>query len=210
MEQRRILIQLLDTISRKMIEVEPELTELDSKIGDGDCGIGIKTGFSEVLEKIPQWQEDSISDILKKTGMTLVSSIGGTSGAILGTGFMRMAMQAKDKIYLTMKDCADLLCAALKGMSERGENTQIGDKTMIDALTPAVEVFRRAAKTQLNLKQGLREAAVAAKKGSDSTIDMIAKKGRASYLGERSRGNRDAGSMAIYYMFEAARDFFGA
>ena len=206
MQQNQILLGLVKAIGEKMVAVEPELTELDSQIGDGDCGLGIKTGFAAVVEKLPQWETENSSGILKNVGMTLVSSIGGTSGAILGTGFLRMAMTLKDCNDVGIEDCAHVLRAALRGMCERGENTQVGDKTMIDALEPAVVAFE--GNTGMGCIRALEEAAAAAKKGSDSTIDLVARKGRASYLGERSRGHRDAGSMAICYMFEAARDYF--
>lgn len=208
MTQKEMLLKLLEAISKKMVEVEPELTELDSKVGDGDCGLGIKTGFKAVLENLPELSGMSMGMMLKKTGMLLVSNIGGTSGAILGTAFMRMGAKIGDRESLTCVEAGEVLASGMQGMIERGENTQVGDKTMIDAVFPAVEAFNEKAVAGEDIKTIMTAAAAAAKKGSDSTIELIAKKGRASYLGERSIGYRDAGSMAIYYMFEAASELF--
>ncbi len=207
-EQKQILLGLLDSICRKLIAEEEILTDLDAAIGDGDCGASIKKGFQGVLDVLPSLADASMGIILKKCGMALTSSIGGVSGAIYATAFMRAGKCVGDKDQLTGTDIYEALKIALEGVKERGEGTKVGDKTMVDALEPAIEAFGDAINNGDNIGQGLQIAIDAARKGSDSTIDLVAKKGRASYLGERSKGHRDAGSMVICFMFETANKFY--
>jgi len=205
--QKEILFEMLSVLSEKMIVSEKLLTDLDSAIGDGDCGLGIRTGFQKVQQVLPTLQLQSMGGILKKVGSTLVGSIGGTSGAILGTGFMRLGKSLGDKEDIGLKDMHEALESALEGMKMRGEDTKVGDKTLIDALEPAVEAFGNAISFGEDGLTALGKAVSAAKAGSDSTIPLIARKGRASYLGERSIGHRDAGSMAIFLMFESIHNY---
>ncbi|MDR3225103.1 MAG: dihydroxyacetone kinase subunit L [Clostridiales Family XIII bacterium] len=199
------LVDFLRAISNAMIAAEHELTELDSALGDGDCGQGMKTGFTAVLEALQDGDGLSPNDVLKKTAMALISAVGGTSGAIYGTAFMKMAAAAKEP-PADLVGVADILEAGLNGAKMRGEDTKIGDKTLVDALEPAVYAFKEKAVAGASLQEALDAALDAAQKGSDSTIDLIAKKGRASYLGERSIGHRDAGSYGIVVIAQAARD----
>ncbi|MDO8686164.1 MAG: dihydroxyacetone kinase subunit DhaL [Clostridiales bacterium] len=205
--QKEFFFELLEKICNRLIESEKLLTELDSAIGDGDCGIGIKSGFQEVLFKLCEWKEKSIGDILKQTGLTLSSTIGGTSGAIFGTGFMRIGGSLSNKVNITFSDIQVGLDAALDGMKMRGEGTQVGDKTLIDALEPAVREFGKALSEGKSAENIVNMALSAARTGSDSTINLIAKRGRASYLGERSIGHRDAGSMVICLIIEAVYEY---
>jgi len=198
---------LLCAIADRIIESEPVLTELDSAIGDGDCGIGMKQGFSAVKNEIKDMQDAGAADLLKKTAMTLISTIGGTSGAIYGTAFMRMAGAAGKMDEIGMADICTILVAGLEGAKQRGEDTKIGDKTLIDAYEPAVYAFNEKIEAGLSLAEAAGAAAIAAEEGSDSTIELIARKGRASYLGERSKGHRDAGSYGIVVIAQAARDY---
>lgn len=207
-EQKKLLLGLLEAVSHKLIAAEKTLTELDSAIGDGDCGASIKKGFESVVEKLPSLEEQSMGTILKQAGLTISSNIGGVSGAIYATGFMRAGKSIGDKEQVTLQDIHEALQAALAGIKERGEGTQVGDKTMVDALEPAINAFGDAASEGSGVSVILEKALAAARKGSDSTISLQAKRGRASYLGERSIGHRDAGSMVICLMFEAAYDFF--
>ena len=197
------LIEVLRVIATAMIDAEPELTEYDSTLGDGDCGIGMRTGFTAVLHSIDECTSASPTELLNKTAKALISSVGGTSGAIYGTAFMRMAKAADSVEEFNLVKIAEILEAGLNGAKMRGENTQVGDKTLIDALEPAVYAFKVTAEAGADLKAACQAAAAAAKAGSDATIDMIAKKGRASYLGERSIGHRDAGSYGIYVIADA-------
>ncbi len=207
--QTETLLDLLEAISRKIIASEALLTELDSAIGDGDCGAGMKLGFETVLARLPGLRDKSMGIILKQTGMALTSSIGGSSGALYGTAFLRMGGKVGEQNPVTALLAAQALRAALEGIKQRGEGTVTGDKTMVDALEPAVEAVEKGAAEGFGPHALARAALAAARAGSDRTIAMIARKGRASYLGERSIGHRDAGSMAIVLMFEAASEFFG-
>jgi len=206
--QKKILLELLEVICKKMVESEKILTELDSCIGDGDCGSGLKLGFQTVKEKLPTFTDQTMGNILKKVGMTLVATIGGTSGAIFGTGFMRLGKVIGDKETVTTNDVIAALKDALEGMKIRGEGTKVGDKTLIDALEPAVEELSKYLIEDSDIVEAVEKATEAAEKGSDSTINLIARKGRASYLGERSIGHRDAGSMAIYLIFDVVNNYF--
>ena len=199
---------LLNAIADRIIANEAALTELDSAIGDGDCGVGMKQGFSAVKKEIEDMQGAAPVDLLKKTAMTLISTIGGTSGAIYGTAFMRMAGAAGKIETIELKTVSEILIAGLEGAKQRGEDTKIGDKTLVDAYEPAVYAFKEKIDAGLPLSDALSAAVVAAEKGSDSTIELIAKKGRASYLGERSIGHRDAGSFGIVLIAQAARDYY--
>lgn len=201
------LIDALRAAAKAMIAAEPELTELDSELGDGDCGMGLKTGFTAVLAALDGKDEASADEIMKLTASSLISSIGGTSGAIYGTAFMRMAKALKASPADSLVKIGEVLQAGLDGAKMRGENTQVGDKTMIDALEPAVLAFKEKAAAGASIQQACAAATDAAKAGSDSTIDLIAKKGRASYLGERSIGHRDAGSYGIYVFTKAVAEY---
>jgi len=207
-ENQELLLGLLEAISQKLIASEATLTELDSAIGDGDCGATIKKGFESILEKLPSLKEQPMGSILKQIGMTISSNVGGVSGAIYATGFMRAGKAIADKEHISLSEVPEILKAALEGVKERGEGTKVGDKTMVDALEPAINAFGDAITEGSGVMVALEKTLDAAKKGSDSTINLQAKKGRASYLGERSIGHRDAGSLVICLMFEAAYDFF--
>lgn len=205
--QKEILVGMLNSLCEKIIHSEKILTDLDSAIGDGDCGFGLKMGFEKVKEALPEIENESMGDILKKTGMIITANIGGTSGAIFGTGFMRLGISIGNKEKVTYKDVHKALESALEGMKLRGEDTKVGDKTLVDSLQPAVEEFGNASSMGKNVLEVMDLVVAAAKAGSDSTIPLIARKGRASYLGERSIGHRDAGSMAIYLMFESINNY---
>ena len=207
-EHRELLLGLLEAISYKLIDAEKTLTDLDSAIGDGDCGASIKKGFESIMEKLPSLKGQSMGNILKQLAMTISSNVGGVSGAIYATGFMRAGKAIGDKEQISLPEAHEALQEALKGVKERGEGTQVGDKTMVDALEPAIQAFGDGVTEGADVHMVLERALAAACKGSESTIHLQAKKGRASYLGERSIGHRDAGSMVIYLMFEAARDFY--
>lgn len=206
--QKKILLELLEVICKKMVESEKILTELDSCIGDGDCGSGIKLGFQTVNEKLPTFTDQTMGNILKKVGMTLTATIGGTSGALFGTGFMRLGKLIGDKETVTTNDVVAALKNALEGMKIIGGETKVGDKTLIDALEPAIEALSNSLIGGNDIVDAVEKATEAALRGSDSTINLIARKGRASYLGERSIGHRDAGSMAIYLIFYVVNNYF--
>jgi len=206
--QKEILIGVVEAIGKKLIEAEKMLTDLDSPVGDADCGSGVRRGFEAVIKILPELYSQDMGDILKKVGFTLAYTIGGTSGAMLGTGFIESGKIIAGKQEISAKDIACALENALAVIKRRGGNTEVGDKTLVDSLEPAVISIRNSSDSgEQNLVSILEKALQAAREGSDKTIDMVARKGRASYLGERSRGHRDPGSVVICIMFEAALDY---
>lgn len=175
------------------------LTDLDSAIGDADHGINMDRGFQTVLKKLPSAEDKDAGTILKTAGMALVSSVGGAGGPLYGTAFMQAGMAVAGKYELEAEDVLAALDAALKGVIMRGK-ANLGDKTMVDALTPAVAAMREALQNGAGLTDALEQATAAAEKGMKDTIPMLAKKGRASYLGERSIGHQDPGATSSYLL----------
>ena len=187
------------------------LTELDAAIGDADHGINMDRGFQSVLKKLPSVENKDIGTILKAVGMALVSSVGGAGGPLYGTAFMQAGMAVAGKYELDSADVLSALEAALKGVIMRGK-ANLGDKTMVDAITPAVNAMREALTNGANITEALQKATEAAEQGMQDTIPMLAKKGRASYLGERSIGHQDPGATSSYLlirtMAEVAQEKF--
>lgn len=199
------LIGVIESISKKLIDSEKILTELDSPIGDADCGVGIKRGFEAVLSEIGGLSEYDPPGILKKVGFTLASTIGGTSGAMLGTGFIETGKSLSEAPDLEMKSIATALEDALAVIKRRGGNTEVGDKTLVDALQPAIGSIKASVENgDQDIISIIEKAVETAREGSEKTVAMVARKGRASYLGDRSKGHKDPGSVYIVLMFEAA------
>lgn len=199
------LIGVIGSISKKLIDSEKILTELDSPIGDADCGVGIKRGFEAVLSEIGGLSEYDPPGILKKVGFTLASTIGGTSGAMLGTGFIETGKSLSEAPDLEMKSIATALEDALAVIKRRGGNTEVGDKTLVDALQPAIGSIKASVENgDQDIISIIEKAVETAREGSEKTVAMVARKGRASYLGDRSKGHKDPGSVYIVLMFEAA------
>ncbi len=202
---KETLIGIIESIAKKLIDSEKILTELDSHIGDADCGAGIRRGFEAVLSGLGELRDYDPPDILKKVGFTLASTIGGTSGAMLGTGFIETGKSLSNSTDISIGAVANALEDALTIIKRRGGNTEVGDKTLVDALQPAIESIKASAEGgEQNIESVLEMACAAAREGSDRTVDMVARKGRASYLGDRSKGHRDPGSVYITLMFEAS------
>lgn len=202
---KETLIGIIESIAKKLIDSEKILTELDSHIGDADCGAGIRRGFEAVLAELQELNNYDTADILKKVGFTLASTIGGTSGAMLGTGFIETGKSLSNSTDISIGAVANALEDALTIIKRRGGNTEVGDKTLVDALQPAIESIKASAEGgEQNIESVLEKACAAAREGSDRTVDMVARKGRASYLGDRSKGHRDPGSVYITLMFEAS------
>ncbi|GID93751.1 dihydroxyacetone kinase subunit DhaL [Amorphoplanes digitatis] len=179
------------------------LTELDSAIGDADHGANLDRGMTAVRKALDGEEPGTPAMLLKRTGMTLISTVGGASGPLYGTAFLRMAAAAGDAGTLDAGDCARMLRAALDGVVARGKATA-GDKTMYDALAPAVDALDAALAAGRELGEALKAAVRAAEEGTAATIPMIARKGRASYLGERSAGHQDPGATSVTLLLTAA------
>lgn len=195
------VIEILKEISIKIDENKGYLSELDAAIGDGDHGINMSKGFNAVIEKLKDDEGLDIAGILKKTGMALVSNVGGASGPLYGTAFMKAAVSINGKTEIDIKDFSNMLKDALEGIKMRGKS-QYGEKTMIDALEPALEAINLGIIHENEDKEILKLAKEAAYKGVEYTKGIIATKGRASYLGERSIGHQDAGATSSAIILE--------
>lgn len=177
------------------------LTELDSAIGDADHGANMARGMSAVGEKLAAGTPATVDELLKTVGMTLVSSVGGASGPLYGTFFLRMGMTAGAVTELDAAGLASALRAGLEGIVARGK-AEAGDKTMFDAMAPAVDALDAAIAEGADLSTAARRAADAAAAGRDATEPLVARKGRASYLGERSAGHLDPGAASTAILFD--------
>ena len=178
------------------------LTDLDSAIGDADHGTNMDRGFNKVMEKLPTVADKDIGNILKTVGMTLISSVGGASGPLYGTFYMRGGMAADAKEELDGDDLVNVLQGAVDGIIQRGR-AQPGDKTMVDALLPALAALKQAVADGQDVRAGVAAAVAAAEQGMKDTIPLQARKGRASYLGERSIGHQDPGATSSYLILNA-------
>lgn len=188
---------------------QDNLTELDRAIGDGDHGLNMHRGFQKVAEKLPSVADKNIAIILKTTGMTLLSSVGGASGPLFGTFFIKAAQAAADKPYLTLADLAEIITAGTEGVAMRGK-AEPGDKTMCDVWWPVSESLSISATQNLSLDQALKEAIIAARLALEATVPMQARKGRASYLGERSIGHQDPGATSVLLMMDTLQQIVSA
>ena len=178
------------------------LTDLDSAIGDADHGTNMDRGFKKVMEKLPTVADKDIGNILKTVGMTLISSVGGASGPLYGTFYMRGGMAADAKEELDADDLVNVLQGAVDGIVQRGR-AQPGDKTMVDALLPALAALKQAVADGQELPAAVAAAVAAAEQGMKDTIPLQARKGRASYLGERSIGHQDPGATSSHLILNA-------
>ncbi|MDN6127983.1 MAG: dihydroxyacetone kinase subunit L [Tetragenococcus halophilus] len=180
-------------------------TKLDSDIGDGDHGINLSIGFRAVKEYIDEtdFSDMDIKSFLKKVGMTLLGKVGGASGPLYGTIFIKMASTLSDEKEITCEQLAEMLINGIDGVKTRGK-AEVGDKTMVDALEPGMKVLEEK-KSTLTVKD-LDEFVEKMKKGAESTIPMVAKKGRAMRLGERAVGYKDHGAESSYILFKVIAD----
>lgn len=193
--------EIIRAIAMRMEAEKDFLTQLDNEIGDGDHGINLDRGFKAVLSKLPEWEQGDIGALLKGTGMQLVSNVGGASGPLYGTAFMKAGNALKGKTEASAADFAAAMEAAIGGIRMRGKAEE-GEKTMLDALCPAYKALVQALDGGADLKAALEKAIEAAKAGVEYTKTIIATKGRASYLGERSLGHQDPGATSSLYMLE--------
>ena len=181
------------------------LTELDSAIGDGDHGLNMDRGFQAVLTKLESPQTGGIGGVAKMISTTLISTVGGASGPLYGTFFLKAAIALTGKTECTPQEYAAALEKGCAGIQALGKAQQ-GDKTMLDAIIPAVAAFKQEAENGSDFAACAAAAAQAAKSGMEATIPIVAKRGRASYLGERSAGHQDPGATSAYLFFKTAAD----
>ncbi len=185
----------------EMSEHRQELVALDTAIGDGDHGTNMNRGMQKVLEKLAAAEPADAGAVLKTVAMTLISTVGGAAGPLYGTLFLQLGNALAGESEVDVAGFAAAWRKGLQGVQSRGK-AELGDKTMVDALGPAVEALEQAT----DLDSGLSAAAQAAKTGMHATTPLVARKGRASYLGDRSADHQDPGATSTYYLFKSAAE----
>ena len=194
------IYECIERIGNCIIENKEFLTELDREIGDADHGINMARGFTEVLAILPK-DNENIGEALKKTGMTLLSKVGGASGPLYGTAYMQAGKVCAGKTALTPEDGKAIFEAVIAGIQKRGKAVK-GEKTMLDAIIPASEAYGAAIDGGASVGEALDAMCKAAEEGVEFTKTIIATKGRASYLGERSIGHQDPGATSFTFMLK--------
>jgi len=205
---RDAVVDWIKAFADVIAEQKDYLTQLDSAIGDADHGVNMHRGMQAALGKLPGVADKDIGTILKTVGMTLVSTVGGAAGPLYGTLFMQLGAATAGKLELTLADWAAALEAGIDGVVMRGK-ANLGDKTMVDALTPALTTLKAAAANGAGLRDALRQSEQAADQGKLDTIPLVARKGRASYLGERSAGHQDPGATSSHLLLKTVADIWG-
>jgi len=190
------------TIADTILANEKYFCELDGVVGDGDFGYSLARGFEIVLQEWDTIDRSTSGSFLKRVGMIIPSRVGGVSGVVWGTAFLRAGMTAGAKNELTPEDVIAMFRSAIEGIKKRGE-AELGDKTLLDALAPAVDELEKSFKNGSDAAAALDAAAVVARQSAEATRPMLAKRGRAAYTGERSIGSLDAGAVAVAVLFEA-------
>lgn len=203
MVTRDDILAWLKCYRQTLAENKDYLTRLDSAIGDADHGANMDRGFAAVMDKLPSVAEKDLGSIFKTIGMTLVSTVGGAGGPLYGTWFMRAGMALDGKTEVTSADLLAAFQAGLAGVQQRGKATT-GEKTMVDALSPACAAMQASLAEGGDTATALAAAAAGAEQGMRETIPMLATKGRASYLGERSIGHQDPGATSAWLLVKAA------
>ena len=199
------VIEILIKIGEKIEEDKLFLTELDNVIGDGDHGINMARGFADFIAKAPALEGKDAGAVLKAAGMSLVNKVGGASGPLYGTAYMWAGKAAAGKSELTMDDFIEILNQMIEGVKMRGKATT-GEKTMLDAMIPAYDAIKAEYAASGDAKKAMEAGVAAAKEGIEYTKTIIATKGRASYLGERSIGHQDPGATSFTEMLEVVCD----
>lgn len=196
------VIQWLQNFATEIERNKEYLTELDAAIGDADHGINMDRGFKKVAGQLSSLADKDISTILKTVSMTLISTVGGASGPLYGTFFLRASAAVTGKEKLATEDLLKLLRLGLEGVIQRGK-AQLGDKTMIDVLSPVVDNFQKSVDNNQTTLVAMQQVVIVAEQAMKDTIPMLAKKGRASYLGDRSIGHQDPGATSTYLMLKS-------
>jgi dihydroxyacetone kinase-like protein len=198
---RDTVLDWMRRFAGSMEEHRVELVRLDTAIGDGDHGTNMDRGMRKALEKLDAQEQPDAGAVLKTVAMALVSSVGGAAGPLYGTLFLQMGTALAGNDDIDLDTYAAAWRKGIQGVQARGK-AELKDKTMLDALVPGVEALEQAS----DLDTGLREAAKAAESGMRDTTALLARKGRASYLGERSQGHQDPGATSTYYLYQTAAD----
>jgi dihydroxyacetone kinase-like protein len=199
------VINWVKDYARVIEENHEMLTDLDREIGDADHGANMRRGFKTVLDKLPSLEDKDIGAILKGVGMTLLSKVGGAAGPLYSTIFIKAGTSIGPKMEMELEDWAKALEAAAAGIATLGKALP-NDKTMLDALYPAVDALKTSMQNGTSTGEALLNSAEAAHEGMLATIPLVARKGRASYLGERSAGHQDPGATSTYLLIKSAAD----
>lgn len=205
MADSKKVIQILQEIAHKIEAEKDFLTKLDQPIGDSDHGINMARGFGEVEKKLPTLEGKDIGTILKTAGMTLVSTVGGASGPLYGSAFLKAGIACAGKEELDLSEFLSVLETATEAVKQRGKSTT-EEKTMLDAMVPSLEAMHTKLEEGGDAKAVLSAGVDAAWKGVEHTKDLVATKGRASYVGERGIGHQDPGATSYSDMLEVIRD----
>lgn len=200
-----LVVRWVRDFAEVIADKKEELTALDAAIGDADHGINMDRGMKAVLAKLDGVADGDVGGLLKTVGMTLVSTVGGAGGPLYGTLYMQMGTALAGKPELDLQGWAEAVAKGLDGVVMRGK-AEPGDKTMVDALTPARDALKEALEEGASFGDALRRSASAAEDGMKATIPLVARKGRASYLGERSAGHQDPGATSSFLLLKAAAD----
>jgi phosphoenolpyruvate---glycerone phosphotransferase subunit DhaL len=188
------------TIAQTAVDNEKHFCDLDSVVGDGDFGYSLARGFEKVLEEFDSLDRAGVGIFLKRVGTIITSRCGGTSGPLWGTAFLRAGSVAGDRLVLSREDIVPMLRAAFDGIQKRG-GAALGDKTLLDALAPMIDRLElELASHPKEVDTALLRAAEAADAAATATSQLVARRGRAAYTGERSRGSQDAGAVAVALM----------
>ncbi len=193
-------------ISDKIVDSKPYLTEVDSKIGDGDHGIGMSIGLSKAREALEKITPTTINEVFSTTGMSMIKSMGGASGVIFGTMFFGGVKGMEPKNELDTAVLAQIFEKSLVSIKERGK-AEVGDKTMIDAFEPAVLSLKASSEADKGLGESIAAAEEASRQGMENTKNYIAKFGRAKSLGERAIGYQDAGATSVWIIFRSMKEW---
>jgi dihydroxyacetone kinase-like protein len=205
MIEREDLLAWMKALQKVFTQNKAYLTDLDAAIGDADHGINMERGFNAVAAELEKSRPADIAGILKTVAMTLIKTVGGASGPLYGTLFLRAAAVCAGKDALEPADVVALFSAGLEGVVQRGK-AGLNDKTMVDALTPAAAAMKTACEAGADLNMILQQGTAAAQDGMQRTVEMQARKGRASYLGVRSIGHQDPGATSSFLLLKAAAD----
>ena len=203
-----VVKSVVRTMAQTAVDNEKYFGDLDAVVGDGDFGYSLARGFEKVLLDWDTIEYNNISTFLKKVSMIITRRIGGTSGPIWGTAFLRAAVAIGDKQEIDAKDAIGMLRAAIEGIKKRGQS-DLGDKTLLDVLVPAVDQLEQAFNASADVQTALAQAAAVAREHAEATRRLIAKRGRAAYTGERSIGTLDAGAVGVAVMFERVSEAWG-
>lgn len=198
---RDTTVAWMSSFATAMAEHRQELVRLDTAIGDGDHGTNMDRGMQKAISQLETAEQEDPGAVLKAVAMALISSVGGAAGPLYGTLFLQLGGALAGQSTVSLESYAAGWRKALEGVQARGKAVA-GDKTMVDALIPAVEALEAAT----DLSDGLRAAADAAEQGALATVPLVARRGRASYLGERSAGHQDPGATSTYYLFKSAAE----